>query len=118
MTYIVAGVDENGCIGYDTVNIIVDGEITLYIPNIFSPNNDGENDLLEVYGPQWSSFKCQIFNRWGAKVFESEDPNVRWDGKHYKNQEDCPQAVFVYKLKATSVVGLEYERAGTVMLTR
>lgn len=118
MTYIVAGVDENGCIGYDTVNIIIDGEITLYIPNIFSPNNDGENDLLEVYGPQWSSFKFQIFNRWGAKVFESEDPNVRWDGKHYKNQEDCPQAVFVYKLKATSVVGLVYERAGTVLLTR
>lgn len=118
MTYVVSGTDENGCVGYDTVNIVIDGELTVYIPNIFSPNNDGENDFFQVYGPQWDQYKMQIFDRWGGIIFESEDPNVNWDGKHYKNGEEVPQAVFVYKFWGKSLVGIIVERAGTVMLAR
>ncbi len=115
--YIVSGTDENGCVGYDTINITIDGEISVYIPNVFSPNGDGENDQFQVYGPSWSTYSMQIFNRWGAIIWESEDPNVQWDGKT-KNGEECPQAVFVYKFRGISIVGQSFERSGNVMLTR
>ncbi|MEZ4938614.1 MAG: gliding motility-associated C-terminal domain-containing protein [Crocinitomicaceae bacterium] len=117
ITYIVQGTDENGCVGYDTISVIIDGEVAIYIPNIFSPNNDGQNDLFRVYGPVWKSYKMEIYNRWGGLIWESEDANVEWDGTH-KNGEECPQAVFVYKFWGTSTVGQTFERTGNVMLTR
>jgi gliding motility-associated-like protein len=115
--YIVAGTDENGCVGYDTVLVTIDGEISVYIPNIFSPNNDGQNDVFKVYGPAWSTYKLEIYDRWGSMIWSSEDPNTPWDGKH-KNGDECPQSVFVYKFWGTSIVGQSVERAGNVMLTR
>jgi gliding motility-associated-like protein len=116
--FVVTGTDENGCQDTDTVIVNIDGEITIYIPNIFSPNGDGENDFFQVYGSDWREYRMEIYNRWGGLIFESEDPNINWDGKHYKNGEDCPQAVFVYKFWGVSTVGMTFERAGNVMLTR
>ena len=118
ITYIVSGTDENGCVGYDTITVVIDGEVSIYIPNIFSPNNDGENDIFKVYGPTWKNYRMEIYNRWGGLIFLSEDPNVEWDGTHYKNGEECPQAVFVYKFWGVSTIGMTFERAGNVMLTR
>lgn len=56
---------------------------TAFVPNIFSPNNDGINDCFEVYtkaGLVSQNYKMQIFDRWGGLVFSSADPNVCWDG--------------------------------------
>lgn len=117
VTYIVEGMDENGCIGYDTITVVIDGEVQIYIPNIFSPNNDGENDLFRVYGATWKHYRMEIYNRWGGLVWKSEDPNVEWDGRH-KNGEECPQAVFVYKFWGVTNIGLTFDRTGNVMLTR
>jgi gliding motility-associated-like protein len=116
--FVVTGTDENGCSSSDTIYVIVDGEISIFIPNVFSPNGDGENDIFKVYGPAWESYQMQIYNRWGGLVFDSEDPNMEWDGKHYKNGGDCPQAVFVYKFRGVTIVGQTFEKAGNVMLTR
>ncbi|MCB0479429.1 MAG: gliding motility-associated C-terminal domain-containing protein, partial [Crocinitomicaceae bacterium] len=116
-SYIVTVIDEYGCTNKDTVNIIIDGEIVLYIPNIFSPNGDGNNDYLEVFGPAWQDYSMKVFNRWGALIFESTEPSVVWDGTTMKG-EPCPQAVFVYKFEGKSIVGQIFKRAGNVMLTR
>ncbi|MCB0478068.1 MAG: gliding motility-associated C-terminal domain-containing protein [Crocinitomicaceae bacterium] len=117
ITYVVQGTDENGCVGYDTITVVIDGEVQIYIPNIFSPNNDGQNDIFKVYGPAWKHYKMEIYNRWGGLIWESEDANVQWDGTH-KNGEECPQAVFVYKFWGVSTIGQTFERSGNVMLTR
>lgn len=117
VTYIVEGMDEYGCVGYDTIRVIIDGQVQIYIPNIFSPNNDGENDLFKVYGATWKHYKMEIYNRWGGRIWVSEDPNVEWDGRH-QNGEECPQAVFVYKFWGVTNIGLTFERTGNVMLTR
>jgi gliding motility-associated-like protein len=117
ITYIVEVTDENGCMAYDTVTVTIDGEIGLYIPNIFSPNNDGENDVFHIYGPSWKHYKLEIYNRWGGLVFSTETPGEGWDGKT-NGGEECPQAVFVYKFWGGSTVGMSFERAGNVMLTR
>ncbi len=69
----------------------------LYIPNVFSPNGDGVNDILLVETTGVKYFNWMIFDRWGEKVFQSEDINTGWDGT-YKGQK-AVQAVYVYYLK-------------------
>lgn len=59
-----------------TINI-VDG---IKIPNIFTPNDDGTNDLFEVSLSGFENYKCSIFNRWGNLMFESEAAQISWDG--------------------------------------
>ena len=63
----------------------------IYVPNVFSPNNDGNNDYFQVFGNLGPIvyFDVIVFDRWGEKVFESQDPQFKWDGK-YKG-EPAPQ---------------------------
>jgi gliding motility-associated-like protein len=117
ITYLVTGTDENGCTNTDTITVIIDGEVGIYIPNIFSPNNDNQNDIFSVYGPSWRHYRMEIYNRWGGLIWLSEDPNMEWDGTH-KNGEECPQAVFIYKFWGVSTIGMSFEKSGNVMLTR
>ena len=71
--------------------------LSIYIPSAFTPNNDGINDTFGVKGEGIANFQIYVYNRWGEKVFESNDINFKWDGT-YKNQSLNP-AVFVYTLK-------------------
>ena len=67
------------------------------IPNVFTPNNDGVNDVFKMTGlgdPCSDEIKIQIFNRWGKLVFESEDPYFEWDGKNL-NGNDCKPGPFL-----------------------
>ncbi|HNL06203.1 MAG TPA: gliding motility-associated C-terminal domain-containing protein, partial [Chitinophagales bacterium] len=67
----------------------------LLLPNAFSPNNDGFNDVLRAtYSYPISAFYLAIYNRWGEKVFESHDVGAAWDGT-YKGQA-VPVGVYAY----------------------
>jgi gliding motility-associated-like protein len=80
--------------------------------NVFSPNGDGQNDIFYVKNTSLEFFKVEIFNRWGAKVYEWEnDPNQGWDGG------DHPDGVYFWVLKGTYVNGDEFKKQGTVTLT-
>jgi gliding motility-associated-like protein len=70
----------------------------LFIPNAFSPNGDGVNDVFFVSGSGFKEFYLAIFNRWGEKVFEAEDQRSGWNGTH--NGKEMEQAVYVYYVKA------------------
>lgn len=76
---------------------------TLYLPNTFTPNNDGKN---EVFGPKYEcdirEYEFRIFNRWGEQVFYSAHPDFGWDGQVNATTR-APQAVYVYRLRYTSV---------------
>lgn len=89
-----------------------------FLPNAFSPNNDGHNDLFTLKG--WKNnvkeFNIIIYDRWGEKVFESNDPEMGWDGT-YKGKLTDP-AVFVYSINATSISGDKIIRKGTISLIR
>lgn len=70
-----------------------------YIPNAFSPNQDGFNDVFIPFfssGCAVNSYKLKIFNRWGALVFESDNPQNGWNGK--ASGEDAPQGVYMYTI--------------------
>ncbi len=116
-----------GCIGNDSVYVKLieddlpppDPTFNLFIPNAFSPDGDGMNDVFKVIyeGLSIVDFRLSIFDRWGGEVFSSKGIENGWDGK--KNGKDCPGGVYVYKI-VYSVDGVagKQERVGTVMLVR
>jgi gliding motility-associated-like protein len=87
-SYIVTIEDEAGCISTDTVTVRVNANYQIYTPNIFSPNEDGNNDFFPVFGNIAADAieEMIIFDRWGNKVYESQsmilnDRTSGWDGR-------------------------------------
>jgi gliding motility-associated-like protein len=91
-TYYVGGAidDENGCFGTDTIRVFVG------MNDAFSPNGDGYNDDWELgYLNQYEGAKVEVFNRWGAKLWSSEAPNIEnWNGQH--KGSDLPMGSYYY----------------------
>ncbi len=125
--YTVTATDANGCTGISVVTITVDDPCSmsaageLYLPNAFSPNNDGENDVLQIYYGDFNcleSFILTVYNRWGEKVFETTDVNSLWDGTHSDKADPINPAVFSYYLKATLVTGDVITKKGNISLMR
>jgi gliding motility-associated-like protein len=115
--YTLTVTDANGCTDTDTITVYVDiacGE--LYFPNAFSPNGDGQNDVLYVRGNCIQYLTLQVYNRWGEKVFETSDPALGWDGTW--RGVACEAAVFTYMLNATLLDGTEISKKGNVSLVK
>ena len=110
-TWYLTVIDGNGCLSIDSVTIMVIPveEIAcsdkIFIPNAFSPNGDGENDVFRIISDDIKTIYFAVYNRWGEKVFETGDvkkaTKIGWDGKH--NGEQQGMAVFVYYLEAICI---------------
>jgi len=104
-TYTIITTDANGCqktviVSLGDPYIICDTYVPhVVVSNIFSPNGDGQNDMLYVRGEGIVSLEFIVYTRWGEKVFETTNQNTGWDGT-YKGKLMDP-GVFVYSLKAT-----------------
>lgn len=92
--YTVYYTDENGCTTNDHLEIYFEG--LLYVPNAFTPNGDGFNDMFNAEGGNINEFYLAIFNRWGELIYESEDFESGWDGT-YKGLPS-PDGVYVWKI--------------------
>lgn len=117
--YYVIVTNENGCTSLDSVLITVNDNCTdgnIYVPNAFSPNGDGQNDLLLVYGNCFTNFILKIYNRWGELVFETDDITEEWNGV-FKGQE-LNSDVFAYVLNANFKNGTEIIKQGNITLVR
>jgi gliding motility-associated-like protein len=88
----------------------------IFVPNTFTPNGDGQNDVLFVRGRNISSLEFLVFDRWGEEVFSTTDITRGWDGT-YKGKPVDP-AVFVYHLTADCVDGQRYFTKGNVSVVR
>lgn len=109
-------VTANGCSATDTVTVFIEipcGD--LFVPKAFSPNNDGQNEVLYVYGKCIKDLEFAIYDRWGEKVFFTTNPASGWDGTFRGNKLDA--AVFVYYLKA-NVNGEEVSKHGNITLVK
>jgi gliding motility-associated-like protein len=71
---------EYGCQGADTIVLRERCPTQWYIPNAFSPNDDGFNDLFSVFGTDIQSLRLRIYDRWGELIFESAALDAAWDG--------------------------------------
>ncbi len=87
-----------------------------FVPNTFTPNGDGENDLFRVRGLKVDEVYLAVYNRWGELVYETTDKNAGWDGK-YKGK-DADVGVFGWYLKVKCINGAETFRKGNVTLIR
>ncbi|HBX53334.1 MAG TPA: hypothetical protein DEH02_19930 [Bacteroidales bacterium] len=94
--YIVESINNNGCKNSDTVIVYVEDKDIVFVPNGFSPNNDGRNDVLKVQGFGIKDVRLTIYDRWGVRVFETESLDDGWDGTYQGKQLNT--AVFVYNL--------------------
>ncbi|MDZ4751142.1 MAG: CotH kinase family protein [Flavobacteriales bacterium] len=93
----------------------------VYIPNSFSPNGDGVNDIFIPQGtaidPDY--YTLRIFNRWGEKVFESMDINKPWDGSHLGGEYFVQDEVYIYFLELRSIFDATYkEYTGQIFVFR
>lgn len=66
----------------------------VYVPNIFSPNGDGQNDVLYVYGSGIQQMHFIIYNRWGEKIFETDNQHQGWDGR-FRGKNVIQQFLFM-----------------------
>lgn len=108
--------DNNGCTNSDEVYVSVTDVSSFYLPNAFTPNNDGLNDLFLVKGDDIATVQMLIFDRWGEKIFESNDKNIGWNGI-YKGKLVEP-LVYVYKIKISMTNGEDHKLSGTVTLVK
>ena len=109
-TYLASIVDENGCKASDQITVFVDNPQEVYIPNAFSPNNDGINDIFMIFaGDDVKVVRSfLVFNRWGETVFDfynipPNDPAFGWDGKYRGGEHNA--AVFAYMAEIEFVNG-------------
>lgn len=117
-TYLACLIASNkfGC--YDTICRNVDADVfpLADLPTAFSPNDDGVNDILYVRGAGIEKMNLVIYNRFGERIFESNDVSVGWDGK-YKGRLQ-PMEAYAFVLNVTFVDNTTYYKTGNVTLLR
>ena len=116
MEYVLWVTDENGCISSDTVWVFVNSKTNLYVPNAFSPDNDGFNDEFKVYGNNIEALNLVVYDRWGEIVFQSNSQQIGWDGT-FKG-EALNNATFVYLLKVRTAEGEDIIQKGDINLLK
>jgi gliding motility-associated-like protein len=121
-TYTLTLIDEHECTYADSVHVMVQKAYHIYIPNSFSPNRDGLNDVLLVYGqPGTQVSYFRIYSRWGGLVFESTNSLVNehssgWNGQI--NGKMAPSDVYLWTSKIRFIDGEEKNYAGDVTVLR
>ncbi len=119
-TYTVTMLSRKGSCVDSTYKIIrVELPSKLEIPNVFTPNGDGNNDVFFLKTSTLTEINALIFDRWGNKVYDltSSTGNIAWDGKNQEGKE-CAAGTYFYIIKATGKDGSTYDKKGTVSLYR
>jgi gliding motility-associated-like protein len=113
--YVVAS-NDFGCTDTARIQIFIDGEETVFIPNAFTPNGDGKNDQLRFSAFDLKDFELLIFNRQGKMVFKTNQLDDYWDGK-YKG-EIVQDGVYIYQISYTNLKTLPEVKRGTITILK
>lgn len=109
-----ATVTAGGCTDISCLEIIVLNASLLEIPNVFTPNGDGVNDIFHTQGINITSYNINIFNRWGESVFKSDDVSKGWDGT--LSGKAVPDGTYLFLLEAKGADDVIYKKTGHVTL--
>lgn len=117
IAYCVTASTAIGCEGTDSVSIHVFKASDLLVPNAFTPNGDGHNDVLRITPIGVREFKYfAVYDRWGRRVFYTMSPGAGWDGTINGNRQDT--GTYVWIAAGTDYKGNRIERKGTVIVIR
>ncbi len=120
--YSVTGVDSFNNESYLTDSVCIDNCPYYEIPNVFTPNGDGKNDLLRPFPYRFiDHIKLRIYNRWGALVYETNNLDILWDGKTQDTNTDCSAGVYFYTCEVFEQYLMELKtnpKRGTIQLIR
>ncbi len=116
-TYLVTLIATNtyGC--RDTISRDVYVIEKLVVPNVFTPNGDGQNDVFHIEAGSMQTYDIQIFNRWGQLIFETNSPNIDWTGRSSSGELEA-DGTYYYVIKATDYDGKSFSLDGFVQLIR
>ncbi len=122
-TYTVLVQDSKGCLALDSVVVVVSPDRPLFVPNAFSPNNDGRNDVFTAHGGPGlrQIISLKVFDRWGSLVFEQQnlgpDPAVvAWDG--LIQGQPAPNGAYAYLFEVEFIDGQKRHFYGDVVVLR
>lgn len=117
IVYTVKAIDDNNCTNTDSVKITVRTDIPVDIPNAFTPNGDGKNDVFHISYPKFEKLQeFRVFNRWGKEVFSTNNVQDGWDGSYNGVPQDM--GVYNYVIKVSFPDGRVETYKGTVTLVR
>jgi gliding motility-associated-like protein len=119
-TYTVMLISQKGDCMDTTYKVIkVDLPSRLEVPNVFTPNGDGSNDVFFLKAANMGEIHAIIFDRWGSRVYEatSSTGNISWDGKNLQGK-DCAAGVYFYVITANGNDDKHYEQKGNVSIYR
>ena len=93
---------------------------TFFVPNSFTPNNDGKNETFNGYGKGYKTdgFELYVFDRWGEPIFHTNDPEQGWNGRVQNKDEVCMNGTYVYMFKVVEMNSIIHKYVGTVTLIR
>ena len=106
-----------GCRDTTLQNLRVE-QYAFYVPNAFTPNHDGLNDIFISKGMDIAQFNMKIFDRWGNMIFETNDLKKGWDGRANKGNEITQEDVYIWKVEIVGESGRNYNYMGNVNLVR
>ncbi len=119
-TYTVVVTDEGDCEAYREVTVVVINpdcdEPNIFLPTAFSPNGDGQNDVLYLRSNIVDEMELAIYNRWGQRIFTTIDKETGWEGT-FKGELQTPD-VYGYYLKAKCYNGQDFFKKGNITLLR
>jgi gliding motility-associated-like protein len=97
--------------------IVVEEPFEWEVPNVFSPNGDGKNEVFRVDAQGVDSFVGRIYNRWGQKLYRWEKVDSGWDGTTFEGKE-VPEGTYFFDLRVIDKEGTEHTRRGELTLLR
>ena len=115
--YVVEVIDQYGCVHVDSTMVVVD-PCELDVPNVLSPNGDGQNEMFLIRGPGGAVVTLIIFNRWGQRVANLSGSVVSWDGRNALTGSSVPDGVYFYEVTTLLPDGMPYAKAGYIHVMR
>jgi gliding motility-associated-like protein len=109
--------NSNGCADTSCRIVNVDAIEFINIPNVFTPDGDGINDVFYINSSGLSEYQLDIYNRWGTKVYTSSEPGNKWDGRSSSGVE-LTDGTYYFILRAVSVTSKDNSTTGFVTLLR
>ncbi len=111
-------ISNEGCVDTFLNEVVLHDEVSFYVPNAFSPNNDGKNDDFTGYGIGIERAEFFIFDRWGKMIYKADALSKPWDGTYWNSGEPCPEGTYVYLFQVHHGDPVPTEYKGRVSLVR